>query len=224
MYSNHTDADKDHKCDYCGKVISNHEDADKNHVCDYCEKVISNHEDADKGHKCDYCGKTTSNHEDTDKNHICDYCGKVISNHEDTDKNHICDYCGKIITNHIGGKATCAEKAVCDTCGKAYGELDAANHADLKYIEAKAATEETEGNIEYWYCEGCGKYYAEAEAKTELTKAETATEKLPKKPEPTSPKTGDNSNILLWFALMFVSGGVFSGVKRFVNRKRKSEE
>ena len=43
MISNHEDANKDHVCDYCGKVISNHEDADDDHVCDICGKVITNH-------------------------------------------------------------------------------------------------------------------------------------------------------------------------------------
>ena len=48
-----------------------------------------------------------------------------------------------------GGKATCAEKAVCEVCGKAYGEPDPKNHIDLKHFPAKAATEDAEGNIEY---------------------------------------------------------------------------
>ena len=204
--SNHEDADNDHVCDYCKKVISNHEDADKNHICDYCEKVITNHEDTDKNHICDYCEKIISNHEDADKNHVCDYCGKTISNHEDTDNNHICDHCGKIITNHTGGKATCAEKAVCEVCGKAYGELDANHHADLKHIEAKAATKDAEGNTEYWYCEACGKYYDDAAATKEIKIADTVTAKLPD--DSKSPKTGDNSNLMLWFALLFISGGI----------------
>ena len=42
----HNDADKDHVCDYCKKIISEHEDKDKNHICDYCKKTISAHEDA----------------------------------------------------------------------------------------------------------------------------------------------------------------------------------
>ena len=50
-----------------------------------------------------------------------------------------------------GGKATCTEKAVCEYCGKAYGKPDPKNHTDLKHIPAKAATEDVEGNIEYWY-------------------------------------------------------------------------
>ena len=57
-----------------------------------------------------------------------------------------------------GGTATCTERAVCEVCGKAYGELDPKKHTDLKYIPAKAATEDSEGNIEYWYCSGCNKY------------------------------------------------------------------
>ena len=39
---------------------------------------------------------------------------------------------------HTGGSATCTEKAVCEVCSRAYGELDANNHADLRHIEAKA--------------------------------------------------------------------------------------
>lgn len=41
---------------------------------------------------------------------------------------------------HIGGKATCTEKAVCEVCGKAYGDLDENHHANIKHIDAKAAT------------------------------------------------------------------------------------
>ena len=202
VISNHEDADKDHVCDLCGKTISNHEDADNNHICDYCEKVISNHEDADKDHICDHCGKVISNHEDADNNHICDYCDKVISNHEDADEDHVCDYCGKVITNHIGGNKTCRDKAVCEACGKSYGELDPNNHTDLKHFPAKAATEDSEGNIEYWYCSGCNKYYRGKDGTKEIKKADTVTAKLPK-----SPPTGDNSNLMLWSALLFISGG-----------------
>jgi len=238
VISNHEDADKDHVCDHCGKVISNHEDANKDHVCDYCEKVISNHEDADKdhicdlcgktisnhddadnNHICDYCGKTISNHEDADKDHICDHCGKVISNHKDADKDHVCDYCGKVITNHIGGKETCRDKAVCEVCGKSYGKLDPKNHTDLKHFPAKAASEDADGNIEYWYCSGCNKYYSDKDGTKEIAKADTVTAKLPK-----SPPTGDNSNLMLWIALLFVSGGVLTGVTVFDKRKRHSDK
>ena len=217
VISNHEDADNNHICDYCGKTISNHEDADKDHVCDHCGKVISNHEDANKDHVCDLCGKTISNHEDANKDHVCDYCGKVFSNHEDADKDHVCDYCGKVITNHIGGKETCRDKAVCEVCGKSYGKLDPKNHTDLKHFPAKAATEDADGNIEYWYCSGCNKYYSDKDGTKENAKADTVTAKLPK-----SPPTGDTSNLMLWIALLFVSGGVLTGVTVFDKRKRHS--
>ena len=217
VISNHEDASKDHVCDYCEKVISNHEDADKDHICDHCGKVISNHEDASKDHVCELCGKTISNHEDANKDHVCDYCGKVISNHEDADKDHVCDYCGKVITNHIGGKETCRDKAVCEVCGKSYGKLDPNNHTDLKHFPAKAATEDADGNIEYWYCSGCNKYYSDKDGTKEIAKADTVTAKLPK-----SPPTGDNSNLMLWIALLFISGGVLTGVTVFDKRKRHS--
>ncbi len=237
VVSNHEDANKDHVCDYCGKTISNHEDADKNHICDFCEKIISNHEDADNNHVCDLCGKAISNHEDADndhvcdlcgkiisnhadadKNHICDFCEKIISNHEDVDKDHVCDLCGKVITNHAGGKATCKSKAVCEACGKVYGELDKDNHANLRHIDAKAATKGTEGNIEYWYCSGCDKYYADADATKEIKKADTVTAKL--KDDSKSPQTGDTGNLALWFALLLVSGGAAIGTT-VVSRKKK---
>ena len=217
VISNHEDADKDHICDLCGKTISNHEDADNNHICDYCGKTISNHEDADKDHICDHCGKVISNHEDANKDHVCELCGKTISNHEDADKDHVCDYCGKVITNHIGGKETCRDKAVCEVCGKSYGKLDPKNHTDLKHFPAKAATEDSEGNIEYWYCSGCNKYYSDKDGTKEIAKADTVTAKLPK-----SPPTGDNSNLMLWIALLFISGGVLTGVTVFDKRKRHS--
>ena len=213
VISNHEDANKDHVCDYCDKVISNHEDANKDHVCDYCGKVFSNHEDADKDHICDHCGKVISNHEDANKDHVCDLCGKTISNHEDADEDHVCDYCGKVITNHIGGNKTCRDKAVCEACGKSYGELDPNNHTDLKHFPAKAATEDSEGNIEYWYCSGCNKYYRGKDGTKEIAKADTVTAKLPK-----SPQTGDNSNLMLWFALLFISGGVCTALT--VKRKK----
>ena len=218
--SNHEDADNNHICDYCGKTISNHEDANKDHVCDYCGKTISNHEDADKDHICDHCGKVISNHEDVSKDHVCDYCGKVFSNHEDADKDHVCDCCGKVITNHIGGKETCRDKAVCEVCGKSYGKLDPNNHTDLKHFPAKAATEDADGNIEYWYCSGCNKYYSDKDGTKEIKKADTVTAKL--KDDSKSPQTGDTSNLALWIALLFVSGGVLTGVTVFDKRKRHS--
>ena len=118
---------------------------------------------------------------------------------------------------HTGGKATCTEKAVCEVCGKAYGELDPKNHTDLKHIPAKAATEDAEGNIEYWYCKGCGKYYSDKDGTKEIAKADTVTAKLPK-----SPPTGDTSSLSSWLVLMLAGGGAATGAAA-LSRKKKHD-
>lgn len=126
-----------------------------------------------------------------------------------------------------GGKATCRDKAKCAVCGKTYGKLDAKNHADLKHIPAKAATWVAEGNIEYWYCEGCGRYFSDRDGTKEIRKADTVTAKRKSssaaaKPEddPKSPGTGDTSNLALWIALLLASGGAAIGTT-VVSRRKK---
>ena len=126
-----------------------------------------------------------------------------------------------------GGKATCRDKAKCAVCGKTYGELDAKNHADLKHIPAKAATWVAEGNIEYWYCEGCGRYFSDRDGTKEIRRADTVTAKRKSssaaaKPEddPKSPGTGDTSNLALWIALLLASGGAAIGTT-VVSRRKK---
>ena len=117
---------------------------------------------------------------------------------------------------HTGGKATCTGKAVCEVCGKAYGEPDPKNHTDLKHIPAKAATEDAEGNIEYWYCGGCNQYYSDKDGTKEIKKADTVTAKLPK-----TPPTGDTSSLSLWLVLM-LAGGAASGAAA-LSRKKKHD-
>ena len=72
-----------------------------------------------------------------------------------------------------GGTATCTEKAKCSACGAGYGDLNPAHHANLVNVPAKAATTSAEGNIEYWHCGGCGKYYKDAAAQDEITQKDT---------------------------------------------------
>ena len=117
-----------------------------------------------------------------------------------------------------GGKATCIEKAVCEVCGKAYGKPDSNNHTDLKHIDAKAATKTAEGNIEYWYCGGCDKYYSDKDGINEIKKADTVTAKLPG--DPKFPRTGNASDLALWISLLLVSGGV-TGVTAALRKKKK---
>ena len=125
-----------------------------------------------------------------------------------------------------GGTATCRDKAKCAVCGAEYGKLDAKNHADLKHIPAKAATWVAEGNIEYWYCEGCGRYFSDRDGTKEIRRADTVTAKRKSgsaaakpKDDPKSPGTGDTSNLALWIALLFASGGAAIGTT-VVSRKK----
>ena len=114
---------------------------------------------------------------------------------------------------HTRGTATCTERAVCEVCGKAYGEPDSKNHANLKHIDAKAATKTTTGNIEYWYCEDCGKYFADAAATKEIKQADTVTAKLSGAAK--SPQTGGNSGVV---TVLLLSGGAFICL---VSRRKK---
>lgn len=82
--------------------------------------------------------------------------------------------------------ATCKDGSACAVCGQQYGGPDTGKHADLQHFPAVAATTDAEGNKEYWYCGGCGKYFADAAATKEITRADTVTAKLP---QPTTPPT-----------------------------------
>ena len=146
--------------------------------------------------------------------------------HECANKNcDVTDNAGKYgYAEHSGGKATCTQNAVCEICKAGYGSPDQNNHTDLKHIDAKAATVAEEGNIAYWYCDGCKKYFSDKDGTKEIAKADTVTAKLPggtvKPSADKSPQTGDNSNLLLWIALLFVSGGAAIGTT-VVSRKKK---
>ena len=114
---------------------------------------------------------------------------------------------------HTGGTATCTERAVCEICGKAYGDLDGNHHANLKHIDAKAATKTAGGNIEYWYCEDCDKYFADAAAIKEIKQADTVTAKLSGAAK--SPQTGGDSGVV---TVLLLSGGAFICL---VSRRKK---
>ena len=121
--------------------------------------------------------------------------------------------------------ATCKDGSACAVCGQQYGGPDTGKHADLQHFPAVAATTDAEGNKEYWYCGGCNKYFSDAAAKTEITRADTVTAKLPQpttpptasptvqptaaptvQPVSTIPATGDTSSPILWAALLLCSG------------------
>ncbi|MCQ2455426.1 MAG: cohesin domain-containing protein [Clostridia bacterium] len=76
---------------------------------------------------------------------------------------------------HFGGTATCKAKAVCKDCGVEYG--DYAAHQLTKHDRVEP-TFENDGNIEYWTCDECGKYFSDAEGKNEINAQDTVIGKL----------------------------------------------
>ncbi len=140
-----------------------------------------------------------------------------------------------ICTSHTGDEPTCVKKSVCKICQEEYGDLNPELHENLKHVEAKAATKTAEGNIEYWYCEDCGKYFSNADLTKVITKEDTVIAKVkedPKKPGTNqttdktinkkatakkAPVTGDSTPWSLWIAL-FLMSGILTG---FVLIKKK---
>ena len=95
--------------------------------------------------------------------------------HNETEHWQVCT-CGVVFNKaaHSGDKATCKAKAKCADCGAEYGDTNPNHHGDkLKHVVAKDATTSEEGNIEYWYCEACEKYFSDADAKNKITQAQT---------------------------------------------------
>lgn len=132
-------------------------------------------------------------------NHYCPTCYTSPIPCMDTDNDHKCDGCGKVLTGHTDTD----NNHVCDLCGEVLH--------DLKHVPASAATSRVNGNTEYWYCEGCGKYYADAEAKTEITQASTVIPATGRRPTSTtpaasvsSPKTGD-AGVALYAGMAILS-------------------
>ena len=156
-----------------------------------------------------------------------------------------CTECGYVITPALGHThnmtpvaakaATCTEKGnieyyKCDGCGKLFADATgnveltadqvvvAATGHDYEWKIDKEATA-TEKGSKHEECKNCGDKKAAVEIPATGTPT-TPTE--PNKPADTkSPQTGDNSNMILWIALLFVSGGVLAGTTLY-SRKRKS--
>lgn len=78
---------------------------------------------------------------------------------------------GTVVCNHhFGGAADCQNQAQCALCGTGYGALAA--HKAVK-TEAKAPTCTEDGNIAYWYCSVCGKYFSDEACSQEITQEQT---------------------------------------------------
>ena len=100
------------------------------------------------------------------------------------------------------------------SCGD---KADKAAH-DFKWVVDKEATATQKGS-KHEECKVCGY----KKAAVEIPATGTPTE--PGKPTgPDSPQTGDNSNMILWIALLFISGGVVIGIIVYSKKKKENAE
>lgn len=83
-----------------------------------------------------------------------------------------------VCTNHTGGSANCVYPAKCAICEASYGEINSKNHSNLEHIIAKAPTVAEFGNIEYWHCKDCDKYFSDEKCENKITQDDTVIEKL----------------------------------------------
>lgn len=157
---------------------------------------------------CTACGavstdRNAQNHEgtaqwiQTEKHHILRYscCGvDEIAKEAHNWHDGVCADCGYACA-HTGGTATCSEQALCAICGQHYGQTDPANHAVLDHIAERDATEDAEGNVEHWICEGCGKFFADRQAVNEISAEQSVTARLAR----------DYSELILWLVLLLMN-------------------
>ena len=100
------------------------------------------------------------------------------------------------------------------SCGD---KADKAAH-DFKWVVDKEATATQKGS-KHEECRVCGY----KKAAVEIPATGTPTE--PGKPtDSDSPQTGDNSNMILWIALLFVCGGVVIGITVYSKKKKENAE
>lgn len=136
--------------------------------CDICLAVYG---DVDAAN---HTGSLVWAYTETSHTQKYDCCGAVVVAEEAHDwADGKCTKCGYTCKHAVGTPATCVDKAVCQYCGESFGDVDAANHSDLRHVTKVDATATADGNIEYWYCAGCGKYYSDAAATKEITKDAT---------------------------------------------------
>ena len=230
------------KYDCCGKVTIAQENHNwKDGACETCGYVCvhsGGEATCTKGAVCETCGKEytdkdMANHSgklvwvQTEKTHkqAYDCCDKEVSTSEAHGwKNGVCTVCD-YQCKHAGGSATCVKKAVCTICSEEYGTYNMSMHEGLQSVAAKAATRTDEGNIEYWYCKDCDRYYIKQDGLVEIEKSQTVVAKITDTTSLTdtckddntetvkeqAPDTGDNKHVFVWL-LMFVIGGAAAGL------------
>ena len=124
----------------------------------------------------------------------CDSCGKYYSDEAGTKEisldSTVVEAKGHSMSAVEAKDATCTDKGntayyTCTVCGKYYSDEKGASEIDkedtviaakghtMTFVEAKDATETADGNIAYYTCDVCGKYFSDKDGKTEIDKEDT---------------------------------------------------
>ena len=183
--------------------------------CKDCDKMITKGETIPAGHKLEKVEATeaTCIKEGNIEYYQCtNSCKKLFKDAEAKEEIELAaTVIPKDPKNHAGEieiknakDVTCTEggytgDTYCKDCGEmlAEGEIIAAAGHQLKKVEAKAATQTEEGNIEYYQCPSCGKLFKDAEAKEEIQAEDIVIAKLPPEEKPSDeqkPGTSDKND------------------------------
>lgn len=125
---------------------------------------------------------------------------------------------------------------VCKDCGKLFADAEGKQEvttADLVLpklshthkltaVKEVPATTTKNGVKAYWICEDCGKLFADAEGKQEVTMADLV---LPKLPAPTTPQTGDSMSVMLYTGMLILAvlGLVFAAHSKVSYKGKRSK-
>ena len=136
----------------------------------------------------------TCTEEGNNEYYTCSACGKIFKDAEGTQEttveNEILAASGHKMSKNDAKSATCTEDGnneyySCSACGKAFKDADgkivttveaekiAATGHTMTKTEAKAATCTEDGNIAYWYCSVCNKYFSDENGANETTLPDT---------------------------------------------------
>ncbi len=160
-------------CADCDELLEEGKPIDQLHKCEFSDEW--KYDEDSHWHECE-CGEKSDEKEHSGgeatctEKAVCEDCGQPYGdenpdNHSfsdewesDEDSHwHEC-ICGATTDEdeHSGGEATCIEKAVCEICNSAYGDVDSENHTgDVYVVGVKEPTYEEPGYTGDTHCADC---------------------------------------------------------------------
>ena len=199
-------------CSVCNKYFS---DENGTNETTLPETVVKAHHTLTKTDAKD----ATCTEDGNNEYYTCSACGKIFKDAEGTQEttveNEILAASGHTMTKTDAKAATCTEDGnneyyTCSACGKVFKDADgktatsvedetiAATGHTMTKTEAKDATCTEDGNIAYWYCSVCNKYFFDENGTTEITLDDTVikahhTMTKTEAKEPTCTEEGNNA-------------------------------